>query len=165
MLEFTEGLVTELGSLSSDEDFSIVHFGTNVTIASALESWRQSIETINQLKYNGGGSNLAGAISRCVATLAISPPNRKNIILLMGVGTPSVPEVNPLEAAATAAMNARNQNTAIVPILIEEPTSADDSNVLYLKNEISSDGQVFASDLVDLNNLRERLFEHLICLT
>mmetsp|Transcript_20508 Transcript_20508/g.32247 ORF Transcript_20508/g.32247 Transcript_20508/m.32247 type:complete len:325 (+) Transcript_20508:1694-2668(+) len=165
MLEFTKGLITELGSLSSDEDFSIVHFGTNVTIASALESWRQSIETINQLEYNGGGSDLAGAISSCQKALAISPPNRKNVMLLMGVGAPSMPEVNPLEAAATAAMNARIQNTAIVPIVIEEPTLADDSNVLYLKNEISSDGQVFVSDLVDLNNLQEMLFEHLICLT
>jgi len=165
MLEFTKGLITEVGSLSSDEDFSIVHFGTNVTIASALESWRQSIETINQLQYYGGGSNLAGAISSCQLTLAISPPNRKNIMLLMVVGAPSVPEVNPLEAAANAAMNARNQNTAIVPILIEEPNSADGSNVLYLKNEISSDGQVFVSDPVDLNNLQERLFEHLICLS
>eukprot|EP00584_Thalassiosira_punctigera_P022605 CAMPEP_0172571112 /NCGR_PEP_ID=MMETSP1067-20121228/130055_1 /TAXON_ID=265564 ORGANISM="Thalassiosira punctigera, Strain Tpunct2005C2" /NCGR_SAMPLE_ID=MMETSP1067 /ASSEMBLY_ACC=CAM_ASM_000444 /LENGTH=70 /DNA_ID=CAMNT_0013363357 /DNA_START=99 /DNA_END=307 /DNA_ORIENTATION=+ len=70
MINFINGLITELGGLKTDHDFSVVHFGTTVTVASALESWRETIETVSQLEYTGGGTNLADAISSCQLTLA-----------------------------------------------------------------------------------------------
>jgi len=165
MLEFTKDLITELGELPTDQDFSLVHFGTDVTIASTLESWRQAIKTINQLKYTGGQTNLAGAISSCQLTLDQSPPDRKNLMLIITDGAPSVPQpiANAKGAATTAALNAKNQDTFIIPVLIEEPNDNDQDEVLFLKNNVSSDGKVFVSDFDGLKNLQDSLFEQVTC--
>jgi len=163
MLEFTKDVITELGELPTDQDFSIVHFGSDVTVASSLDSWKQSIKSINKLKYTGGKTNLAGAISSCQLTLDQSPPDRKNLMLIITDGAPSVPAVNAGGAATTAALNAKLQDTFIIPVLIEEPNSLYGQEVSFLTNNISSDGKVFVSDFDGLNSLQDSLFEQITC--
>ena len=119
VLEFTRGLITELGELPTQQDFSLVHFATDVTIASTLESWRQAVKSLNQLKYSGGKTNLAGAINSCQLTLQSSPPDRKNLLLVITDGAPSVPESDPEDAAISAAAQAKLQDSFIIPVLIE----------------------------------------------
>mmetsp|Transcript_17014 Transcript_17014/g.36663 ORF Transcript_17014/g.36663 Transcript_17014/m.36663 type:complete len:1197 (+) Transcript_17014:135-3725(+) len=161
MIEFTKSLVTSLGELPTDQDFSIVHFGTDVSVASTLESSRQSVKTLNTLTYTGGKTNLAGAINSCQLTLAASPPDRRNLMLIITDGAPSVP-ANAEEAATTAAINAKNQDTFIIPIFIEQ-NSFQTTEAIFLKNDISSDGKVFVADFDGLTSLQDTVFEQVTC--
>lgn len=163
MISFTKDLVTALGELPTDQDFSIVHFGTDVTIASTLENHRQSFKTLNTLKYSGGQTNLAGAISSCQTTLDSSPPDRDNIMLIITDGAPSVPTINPEGEATTAALNAKLKGTFIIPIFIEPPDSIFSPEVSFLTSNISSDGQVYVSDFDGLNSLQDAIFEQVTC--
>jgi len=163
MKEFTKDLITALGELPTDQDFSIVHFGTDVTVASTLESSRQSVKTINKLRYTGGKTNLAGAISLCQTTLDQSPPDRKNLMLIITDGAPSVPRFDAQGAATTAAGNAKVQDTFIIPVFIDEETFQFVPEVTFLKNNISSDGQVFVTDFDGLKNLQDAIFEQVTC--
>jgi len=165
MMLFTRDLITELGEQPTNQDFSIVHFGTDVTVASSLESWRQSIKTVNSLKYSGGKTNLAGAITSCQLTLDESPPDRKNLMLILTDGAPSVPEFNAQDVAATAAMNAQLKDTFIIPVFIEEPNSPYEPEVSFLTDNISSDGNVFVADFDGLDDLQDTLFEQVTCQT
>jgi len=166
MLEFAKDLTTALGELSTDQDFSLVHFGTEVSIASTLDSWRQAIKSINKLRYTGGMTNLAGAITSCQLTLDQSPSDRKNLMLILTDGAPSVPGSlqNARNVATAAAQDAIGKETFIIPVLIEEPNPFDFA-VTYLRNNISSDGKVFLSDFEGLNDLQETLFEQVTCQT
>eukprot|EP00581_Thalassiosira_minuscula_P000463 CAMPEP_0183744364 /NCGR_PEP_ID=MMETSP0737-20130205/65691_1 /TAXON_ID=385413 /ORGANISM="Thalassiosira miniscula, Strain CCMP1093" /LENGTH=1442 /DNA_ID=CAMNT_0025980005 /DNA_START=145 /DNA_END=4473 /DNA_ORIENTATION=- len=163
--EFTKDLVTTLGELPTKQDFSVVHFGTEVTVASTLESWRQSIKTLNTLEYTGGMTNLAGAISSCQLTLNQSPPDRKNIMLIITDGAPSVPSslISAQNAARNEALDAENQDTFIIPVLIEEPDENSQGEVDFLSNSISTDGKVFVSDFDGLQNIEQSVFDQVTC--
>ena len=149
--------------MPTDQDFSIVHFGTDVTVASTLENSRQSFKTLNQLKYTGGKTNLAGAIDSCQETLTNSPPDRTNLMLVITDGAPSVPDFNPALVATDAATIAKNQDTFIIPVLIEESRFGFSYEENFLKNSISSDGKVFVADFNGLNDLQDALFEQVTC--
>ncbi|KAL9182742.1 hypothetical protein ACHAXT_004021 [Thalassiosira profunda] len=162
VLEFTKGLITELGELPTQQDFSLVHFATDVTIASTLESWRQAVKSLNQFKYTGGKTNLAGAINSCQQTLASSPPDRKNLLLVITDGAPSVPESDPEDAAISAAAQAKLQDSFIIPVLIEE-SFGQSPELTFLENNISSDGKVFVADFDGLGSIADSLFEQVTC--
>lgn len=163
ILNFSKDLIALLGELPTEQDFSVVQFGTDVTIASTLESWRQVTKTINQLRYGGGKTNLVGAINSCQETLASSPPDRKNLMLVITDGAPSAPAANPAGVAAIAATNAKNQGTFIIPVFIEDPNNQNSPQSMYLKNSISSDGKVFVADFDGLTSLQESIFEQVTC--
>ena len=162
MLDFSKSLVRSLGDLRTNQDFSVVHFATDVDIASTLENRNQAVKTINQLKYTGGSTNLAGAINSCQSTLDDSPSDRKNLILILTDGAPTIPEFNAEEAATAAAKNAMNKDTFIIPVLIEDPRFQT-PEVKYLENNISSDGKVFVADFGGLGNLQDAVFEQVTC--
>lgn len=165
VVSFTKDLTTALGQLPTDQDFSVVRFGTDVSIASMLDSWRQAIKSINRLTYSGVKTNLAGAIASCQQTLSQSPPGRKNLMLIITDGSPTIPErpVNAAENAATAAAaTAKGLDTFIIPVLIEEQNPLD-RTFIFSRDNISSDGKVFVSDFQGLNDLQESLFEQVTC--
>lgn len=163
IIEFTRSLVSALGELPTDQDFSVVHFGTIVEVASTLESSKQSVKTLNKLKYSGGKTNMVGAINSCQSTLASSPPDRKNLMLLITDGAPSVPDTNAPLITANAATDAKNQGTFIIPILIESPTSQYIQEVDFLRNNISSDGNVFVADFDGLTEIQDTVFDQVTC--
>jgi len=165
MLDFTRSLIAALGELPTDYDVSIVQFSTNATVVSKLENTRKSIKTINKLKYTGGQTNLAGAISSCQSTLDESPPDRENIMLIITDGRPNVgTESKSAEGAATAAaLNANTRDTFIIPVMIEQPNSNRQRAVSFLTNNISSDGKVFVSDFNGLVDLQDSIFEQVTC--
>lgn len=162
MIEFTKSLITSLGELPTDQDFSVVHFGTDVSVASTLESSKQSVKTLSKLEYTGGKTNLAGAISSCQLTLENSPPDRRNLMLIITDGEPSIPAPDPKGSAVTAATSAKNQNTFIIPVFIEE-NSFQTPEATFLQNDISSDGKVFVADFDGLTNLQDTVFEQVTC--
>jgi len=82
-------------------------------------------------------------------------------MLIITDGAPSVPEVDAEGAAANAATNAKNQDTFIIPVLIEEGTAQ--SPVAFLRDSISSDGNVFVADFDGLANIENSLFEQVTC--
>lgn len=161
MLKFTRDLITSLGELPTDQDFSFVHFASNVEVASTLDSAKQAVKTLNQLKYTGGKTNLVGAIDSCQTTLANSPLDRTNLMLIITDGAPSVPE-DPAAKATAAATDAKTAGTFIIPVLIEEP-SYQTAEKRFLENNISSDGQVFVADFDGLSSLQDVLFEQVTC--
>jgi uncharacterized protein with von Willebrand factor type A (vWA) domain len=163
MVEFSKDLITNLGELPTKQDFSVVHFGTEVVTASVLQSWRQVIKTLNRLTYTGGRTNLAGAINACQETLASSPPGRKNLMLVMTDGEPTVPGNNPHGAAANAAAMASDEDTFIIPIFIKELNNQNAPEVDFLQSKISSDGKVFVADFDSLGSLQETMFEQVTC--
>jgi len=164
-LETTKGLVTALGEgTSADQDYSIVHYGNSASEASRLNSWTQTVETLNELEYTGGGSNMAEAISLCQSTLDQSPPDRKNYMLIFLDGVPTRPVSTAQSAARAAASNAKEQGSIIIPFLRQEGNESDLALLLYLENHISSVGKVFLTDSEGLNDLQNSLEEEGICL-
>ena len=164
IIEFTKSLVSALGELPTDQDFSVVNFGTAVEVASTLESSKQSVKTLKQIKYSGGKTNMVGAINSCQSTLVESPPDRKNLMLIITDGAPSVPNgVRAPIVTANAATDAKNQGTFIIPILIENPTSQHIQEVNFLRNQISSDGNVFVADFDSLIEIQDTVFDQVTC--
>lgn len=83
-------------------------------------------------------------------------------MLVITDGAPSVPEFNAQGAAINAANQAKNQDTFIIPILIEE-SSNQSPELTFLQNSISSDGKVFVADFDGLANIEDSLFEQVTC--
>jgi len=156
MVQFTKDLITDLGELPTDQDFSIVHFGDDAVIADTLESSRQAVKTMNRLEYSGGMTDMTGALNSCQSTLRGAPIDRTNLLLIITDGSPNTR----LEASA-AASEARSEGTFIIPILIEEDTQPQ--NVMFLEDKISSDGRVFVSTFDGLNDLQDAIFEQVTC--
>lgn len=121
------------------------------------------MKTINRLIYTGGKTNLAAAIDSCQQTLANSPPDRTNLLLIITDGAPSVPAFNAMGWAKTAADNAKIQDTFIIPVLIEESYWQFAPEKLFLENDISSDGKLFVANFEGLVNLQDSLFEQVTC--
>lgn len=165
MLEFAQSLVSSLGELKTKQDFSVVHFGTDVSIASTLQNANQARKMIKGLAYTGGLTNLAGAINSCQQTLNDSVPDRANLMLILTDGAPSVPEFpsDPALEASNAANNAKDKGTFIIPILIEDLGNQNADEASYLKDEISSDGNVFIADFDGLSSLEDTVFEQVTC--
>lgn len=84
-------------------------------------------------------------------------------MLVITDGAPSVPDFNPASVATDAATNAKNQDTFIIPVLIEESRFGFSYEENFLKNSISSDGKVFVADFNGLNDLQDALFEQVTC--
>lgn len=160
-IQFARSLITSLGALPTDQDFSVVRFATDVFVASTLESWRQAGKTLNQLRYTQGGTNLAGAIEACQLTLDSSPSDRSNLMLILTDGEPTEPQ-NAEAAARNAAADAKAQGTFIIPIMIEPP-SQNSPEVIFLRNDISSDGNVFVADFDGLSSLSDAVFDQVAC--
>jgi len=164
MLEFSKDLVKALGDLPSNQDFSVVHFASDVAVADTLENANQAFKTIKTLKYTGGKTNLAGAIDSCQSTLDnASLSNRKNLMLILTDGYPSLPSGNPEGSATNAATKAKNKGTFIIPVFIEDPNSQNNQAVNFLKNSISSDGSLFLADFTGLTALQETVFDQVTC--
>lgn len=163
VLEFAKALVRQLGDLKTEQDFSLVHFATSATIASTLQNANQAIKTLHQVEYTGGSTNLGEGIKLCQQTLDSSAAGRKNLLLIITDGSPTMPQVNPVGEAKAAASAAKNKGTFVIPIFIE-PTGEDDPAVQLMK-EISSDGEVFLTDFKSIVNLKDTLFEQVICHT
>ena len=162
MIEFSRSLVKSLGDLPTNQDFSIVHFATGVDVASTLQNSNQAFKEMNKLVYTGGKTNLAGGINSCQSTLDDSPSDRKNLMLILTDGAPSVPQYTAEEAATAAANSAKNKDTFIIPVLIEDPRFQT-PEVKYLENNISSDGKVFVADFDGLTDLQDAVFEQVTC--
>ncbi|KAL7459265.1 hypothetical protein ACHAWC_011732 [Mediolabrus comicus] len=163
VIEFSKALVRQLGDLKTQQDFSLVHFATSATIASTLQNANQAIKTLHQVVYTGGSTNLYEGIKLCQQTLDSSAEGRKNLLLVITDGIPTMPQVNPVSEARAAASAAKNKGTFVIPIFIE-PTGEDDPAVQLMK-EISSDGEVFVTDFKSIINLKDTLFEQVICHT
>ena len=162
MLEFSQSLVQSLGDLPTKQDFSVVHFGTDVAVADTLENANQARKTIKALKYSGGMTNLAGAIDACQSTLNSSPDDRKNLMLILTDGLPSIPEDDPGNAAIDAATNAMDKGTFIIPILLEA-SSQNSPEADFLRDAISSDRNLFLADFDSLIGLKDTVFEQVTC--
>ena len=156
-------LVAKLGELPTDQDFSVVSFGTDVQVASTSESAKQAVKTLNKVRYSGGKTNMVGAINSCQNALLASPENRKNIIMLITDGAPSVPTKDAPLITELAATDVKNQGTFIVPILIEDPANQFIPEVAFLKNRISSDGKVFVADFDGLGDIQDAVFDQVTC--
>lgn len=83
-------------------------------------------------------------------------------MLVITDGAPSVPEFGAEEAAADAATNAKDQDTFIIPVFIEEGT-AQSPELSFLRNSISSDGEVFTTSFADLVNLQVSISNQITC--
>ena len=163
MLEFSKALVGALGDLKTQQDFSLVHFATDAEIASTLQNSNQAIKTLQQLVFSGGSTNLKQGITLCQQTMDSSVAGRKNLMLIVTDGVPSVPEPRPRESAREAAIAAKNKGTFIVPIFIEKEPAA--AAVVEFMEEISSDAQVFLTDFDSIVSLKDIIFEQVICHT
>lgn len=84
-------------------------------------------------------------------------------MLILTDGAPSIPEVNAEGAATAAATSAKNQDTFIIPILIEDPDYQYAPQVKYLEDNISSDGTVFVADFGGLGSLVDTVFDQVTC--
>ena len=116
---------------------------------------------MNKIEYSGGLTNLANAIMSCQQTLSSSPPGRKNVMLIITDGRPSLPRNDPETPAETAATVAKKQGTFIIPVLIEQTREQDPS--LAFMQKISSDGEVFLSDFEGLSSLQDSLLNQVSC--
>ena len=84
-------------------------------------------------------------------------------MLVITDGAPSVPDLFAASVTTAAATNAKNQDTFIIPVLIEESRFGFSYEENFLKNSISSDGKVFVADFTGLNDLQDALFEQVTC--
>lgn len=157
-LKFSEDLIDGLSDLPSDRDYSVVHYATAATVASTSESGPNAIDTIKNLNYSGGKTNLADAISSCQSTLDRLPRRSKNYIVVFTDGFPTQPtsEMVAEGTAVSAAKNAKIQGTVIIPVLREDRKRDGFANALeFLREDISSNGEVFSlspqgsNDLID----------------
>ena len=162
VMEFSKGIVTSLGELSVDNFFSIVQFSTNAQVVSELADPDQTLKVIDSIKYSGGTTNQGDALRLCQQTLAsASQQGRQNFIVIITDGEPTMPELAPKFEAETAAMEAKDAGTFIIPVLISANYS---QSLLNFTRTISSDGNVFVvSDFVSLYDLREELLSKVSC--
>lgn len=162
MVEFAKSMITSLAALQSNQSYSVVQFATNATLVSLLTSSIETLEVMDKMAYSGGLTNHAAAISACQETLAQSPTgDRKNLLLLITDGDPSLPELAAKEAASQAAAEAKEAGTLIISVMISslfKPATLD-----YMR-EISSHGAVFnVSGFQDLASLQQSLLEEVSC--
>lgn len=167
---FASLLISSLSKFPSDKTFSIVQFANEGKLVSMMESTVEATSTIDELRYTGGITNHAEAISACrqglMGSLAFqqSSTPRKSIMMLITDGVPTTPENDPEGAALTEAMQAKEDGVFIIPVFI---SPRYDANAFSFMSELSSarDGEVF--DVVDyesLDTLKDRLLEEVSCL-
>ncbi|KAL7492103.1 hypothetical protein ACHAWT_002615 [Skeletonema menzelii] len=161
VLEFSKALVRQLGDLKTMQDFSLVHFASDAEIASTLQNANQAIKTLQRLDYTGGATNLGGGITLCQKTLDASTAGRKNFMIIVTDGDPTVPSVRPREVSLRAASEAKKKGTFVIPIFVEQIGSNDPA--VALMKEISSDAQVFLTDFDSIVSLKDIVFEQVIC--
>ena len=161
VLEFTKALVRQLGDLKTMQDFSLVHFATDAEIVSTLQNANRAIKTLQQVDYTGGSTNLGEGIRLCQKTLDSSTPGRKNFMVIVTDGEPTVPSVRPREVSLRAASAAKNKGTFVIPIFVEQIGSNDPA--VALMKEISSDRQVFLTDFDSIVSLKDKIFEQVVC--
>lgn len=158
--EFASLMVNLLDDFPAEKSFSVVQFATNAQLVSGLGSLEQTLPVIGQLDYTGGLTNHASAIQMCQQTL--SPfDNRKNFIMLITDGVSSEPSFDPEGVAERAAINAKSQDTFIIPVFI---SGANDLSALSFMRRLSSDRNVFdVTDFDSLNSLQDRLIGEVSC--
>lgn len=84
-------------------------------------------------------------------------------MLIITDGAPSVPQWNAEAAARNAATDAKEQGTFIIPIMIEDPSFQYAPEVMFLRNDISSDGNVFVADFDGLGSISDAVFDLVTC--
>jgi len=162
MLEFSRSLFQLLGDLPSKQDYSIVHFSNRATTVSTRQNATQARETIRTLIYEGSGTNTAEAINACQSTLDDAPADRKNLMFLLTDGLPSGTAVHSQDDAKSAATNAKNKGTIILPIVIQDKIGKD--GTAFLTNDISSGRNfVFTPDFESLGYFQDTIFEQVVC--
>ncbi|KAL7483642.1 hypothetical protein ACHAW6_009288 [Cyclotella cf. meneghiniana] len=165
VVTFAKEMVTSLGSLLSNQTYSVVQFATNTTLVTSLTSSNQVLDVLDEMMYTGGLTNHAEAIDACHQSLQLSPiTDAKNLILLITDGDPSEPkETTPEFAATQAAEEAKATGTFIIPVMIAE--TLEPETLDYMKG-ISSDGSVFnVTDFKSLQMLQDTLITHVSCQT
>ena len=164
--QFSSLIVGALADFDAEKSFSVVQFATNAQLVSSLSSGVQTMSVINQLDYTGGLTNHQAAIQACQGSLQ-SFDSRKNFILLVTDGVPTVGSVAADVAAAegaaeAAATSAKSAGTHIIPVFIS-PNGNDVSALNYMRR-LSSDGKVFdVFDFASLNSLQDRLIDEVSC--
>ena len=161
MKEFVSSIVTSVAELPIKKSFSLVRVATDAVIVRSLGNSKKMLSALDGLEYTGGKTNLAGGITSCQESFATST-DRKNLILVISDGVPTVPDNRAEEAAEAAATNAKNQGSFVIPVLISSMLESDDA--LSVMKMISSDQNVFDVESFDaLDSLQESLLEQVYC--
>jgi len=163
--QFTSNVISTFDErFSADKSFSIVMFSDDATIESPLLSAEATLQAVEAINYSGGSTSHKAAIEVCEhALVSTSEIDRKKIILLVTDGVSTAPEPDPSFAAESAATNAKNDGTTIIPVFI---SSEYDEDALAFMSRLSSDGNVFNVadfDLEKLNSLQESLVAEVSC--
>lgn len=158
---FGSTMVDLLGDFSADKSFSVVQFANNAQLVSGLSSAGQTSQVIDILQYTGGLTNHAAAINACQRTFP-SFGTRKNFILLITDGVPTVPDYDPEGSAEYAASSAKRDGTFLIPVFIS-PYGNNVSALSYMRR-LSSDRQVFdVASFDSLESLEDRLVTQVSC--
>jgi hypothetical protein len=164
--EFDKLLINTLGTIPSDQSYSIVGFATNTSFVSNLEMISDAFSALDTLAYAGGVTNHAAAISSCQETLSNPDVDgRKNMILLISDGTPTEPKDTAEKDAIAAAKEAKQAGSILIPMMIstdEEDDSIDTMTTDYM-SQISSNGLFFNASLLALDSLGESLLSKVVC--
>ena len=165
VIEFSKLIIGSLDTmLPVSRSYSLVSFGNNATLDLDLaDTSEEMVLALDGLVYTGGKTNHAAAISACHTSLVSSSTDntRKNIMLLITDGYPSVPVDTPQASAEAAATAAKSDGVFIIPITIKlqftpEPTP-------YLQR-ISSDGTALdVSDFGVLDGIEKELIAQVSC--
>ena len=174
------GDVVSAAASQAETSFSVVEFATDARLVSARFPAGRTRAVIDGLDYAGGLTNHAAALARCRDGLLAAPGaaasaalpwddprggssdrNRRDVLVLVTDGAPTVPEADPEGAAAAAARHAEEDGIAIVPVFIAPD---NDAAARAFMRRLSSDGTVFdATDFGGLNALRDRLVTQVSC--
>ena len=147
-VSFSSEVVKAVEVYNVTKEFSIVQWSSSAYASQALSSATDTKTYLsNQIDYSGGGTNTAAAIVKCQDLFA-SSPGRKNVILLVTDGVPTIPSGDPAALALAEADSAKLDGTLIIPFFIENnvPSSASDLMCSLSSNvcDSTSDGKVFS---------------------
>jgi len=159
--EFSSLMVSSLDDFPADKSFSVVQFGSEITVESDLTSATQTLLTLDEMKYSGGYTDHSSAIQACEQTLFSAHRNRKKNILLITDGVSTWPENDPEGTAERAAILAQEDGISIIPIFIS--AEHDEGAHVFMKR-LSGNGKVFdVTDFESLNSLQESLVNQVSC--
>lgn len=164
--EFGKLLINTLGTIPSDQSYSIVGFATNTSFVSNLEMISDAFSSIDTLAYTGGVTNHAAAISSCQETLSNPDADgRKNMILLITDGNPTEPKDTAEKDAIAAAKQAKQAGSILIPMMISKDDEDDfiDTMTTDYMSQISSNGLFFNASLLALDSLGESLLSKVVC--
>ena len=164
MKKFSMKMVEELDKIDAVEKrYSIVQFADDARVVSGLSAALGTITDLEGLDYTGGSTNTAAAFNECQSTFDSSAIRRKNFIIMITDGVPTVPGNNPSDDAEDAATRVKTTGTTIIPIFIQKVKNNDD-DALDLMDRFSSEGKYFdISDFDSLDLLQERLVDEVSC--